>query len=154
MGRRGVGALAGVLLSACGYYAPQPVTYTEYQLTCCTKADVEQVWRPGTTVALHLIVQKSTKTAVNPSHRVVLTSVLVGPFEDVTSLKHSSTGAHSVNGAEIVFDDSTQPAPESQVMSFVLPSDLPSGFYQLNLRWDFGGGNAVESGSVVRVGAQ
>lgn len=152
MGWRGAGALAALILSACGYIAPQSVTYTEYQLTCCTKADVDQVWHPGTTIALHLIVQQSTKTTVNPTHRVVLTSALIGPFEDVTSLKRSSTGARSVNGAEIVFDDRTQPSPDSQFISFALPSDLPSGLYQLNLRWDFGGGNAAKSGSVVRVG--
>jgi hypothetical protein len=59
--------LAGMLLGAC--YPPGPtVTYTQYQLTCCTQADIDRVWQPGTTVELHWIVRSATTTTANPTH--------------------------------------------------------------------------------------
>jgi hypothetical protein len=131
---------------------PSPVTYTAYQLTCCTKADIEQLWHPGTEVDLHWIVESST-TTVNPAHKVVITATLKGPYSDIDTLKHASGATKVVQGSVITMDDSVPP-PEPAVSIFLLPADLPPGYYNLAFKSDFGGGNSAGGASIVRVGTQ
>src|SRR5207237_2196953 len=114
--------VAGVI-TVCGFYGPQPGTYNAYQLTCCTKADIEQTLRPGTTVGLHWIVETSSRTTVNPTHRVTITSKLLGPYDDVASFKSSKPATHTVNGSVTTFDDRRPPPTESLVATFELPQD-------------------------------
>ena len=147
----GVLAVAGAL-TGCGFYGPQPGTYTAYQLTCCTKADIEQTWRPGTTVGLHWIVETSSRTTVNPTHRVTITSKLLGPYDDVASLKSSKPATHTVNGSVTAFDDRRPPPTESLVATFELPQDLQPGLYRLDFTSDFGDGSSAGGSSIVRVG--
>ena len=142
--------LAGTVVTACGLPHPNAVTYTAYQLTCCTKADVDQLWSPGTTVDLHWIVETASKTTINPTHKVVIAAVLAGPFSDATTLKHSAGATHAVQGSDLTFDDRTPP-PDAEVTTFLLPPDLPPGYYSLNLKWDFGDGSSAAGSSVVRV---
>ncbi len=141
------------LLTACGSPGPQPVTYTGYYLTCCVQADVDQVWQPDTTVDLHWIVESAMRTTVNPSHKATATAALLGPYADVAALKRASGGAYTVQGSAVTIDDRTRPS-ETPVTTFVLPASLPSGYYQLNINWDFGGGSSAGGGSVVRVAPQ
>jgi hypothetical protein len=144
--------LAGMLLGAC--YPPGPtVTYTQYQLTCCTQADIDRVWQPGTTVELHWIVRSATTTTANPTHKAVVSAGLIGPFSDVAALKRAGDAAHAVQGSIITFDDRTPPPPD-EVSSFLLPVDLPSGYYRLNIKVAFGDGSSAGGASIVRVGAQ
>ena len=138
-------------MTGCGMLGPSPVTYTTYQLTCCMKADIEQTWQPGTEVDLHLMVETRTQTATNAAHKVVIVVTLTGPFSDVPTLKHASGATHVIQGSVIAMDDRTPP-PEPPVSIFLLPGDLPAGFYNLAFKSDFGGGNSVESASIVRVG--
>ena len=144
--------LAGTLLTACNSPG-STVTYTTYQLTCCSKADIDRVWQPGSTVELHWAVTTSTTTGLNPIHKVVIAAVLMGPFSDVNTLKHAAGATHAVQGSIITMDASVPPPPD-EVTTFVLPADLPPGYYQLNLNWDFGGGNSQGAGGIVQVGAQ
>ena len=143
--------LAGTLLTSCGSPGSNAINYTAYQLTCCTKADTDQTWQPGTTIELHWMVT-STTTTVNPAHKVVVSAVLMGPFSDVNTLKHANGATHSVQGSIITMDSGTPPPP-GEVTTFFLPADLPPGYYQLNLKWDFGGGNSQGVGAIVQVGA-
>ena len=145
--------LAGTLVTACGLPGTSAVTYTAYQLTCCTKADFDRPWQPGTTVQLHWIVETARRTTIKPTHKVVLTAVLVGPYSDVTTLKRASRVTHAVQGSIITSDDRTAPATD-QVTTLLLPADLPHGYYRLNLKWDFGGGNSAGASSIVSVGTQ
>ncbi len=147
----GVLAVAGAL-TACGFYGPQPVTYTAYQLTCCTKADIEQTWRPGTTVGLHWIVETSSRTTVNPTHLVTITSKLLGPNDDVASLKTSKPATQTVNGSVTTYDDRKPPPAESLVATFMLPPNLLPGLYRLDFNSDFGDGSSAGGSSIVRVG--
>jgi hypothetical protein len=133
--------------------APTPVTYSAYQLTCCTRADVEQVWKPGTEVDLDWIVQNTTTTTVSPSHKVVVTATLMGPYSDIPTLKHASGATHVVQGSVIEMDDRVPP-PDPAVSIFLLPADLPPGYYNLAFKTDFGGGNSAGGASIVRVGTQ
>ena len=142
---------AAVLLIACG---PSATRYMAYQLTCCTQTDIERIWQPGTAVDLHWIATSSEVTTVNPSHRVVITGALSGPFADVSTLKQGKTAAtNSVTGSTVTFDNRVPPAVNT-VMSFDLPADLPAGLYNLSMAWDFGAGDSASAASVVRVGQQ
>ena len=150
MSRVASSALALLLVAACGVTGPNPVTYTAYQLTCCTQADVEQLWQPGTEVDLHWTVESGTKTTVNPTHKVVVVVTLTGPYADVVTLKQAKGGTHVVQGSVITMDDRVPPA-EPAVSIFLLPADLPPGYYNLAFNTDFGGGNSAGGASVVRV---
>jgi len=130
---------------------PSPVTYTAYELTCCNKADIEQLWQPGTEVDLHWIVDSRTTTAVSPGHKVVITATLMGPYSDIDTLKHASSATKLVQGSVITMDDSVPPA-EPPVSIFLLPVDLPPGYYNLEFKSDFGGGNSAGGASIIRVG--
>lgn len=141
------------LLAACDLAGPKAVTYTGYYLTCCTQADIDQPWRPGTTVELNWIVESVSRTTVNPTHKVVATAALTGPYSDVATLKHASGATYTVQGSAVVIDDRTPPRT-TPVTTFALPAHLPPGYYNLNLKWDFGDGSLTESSSIVNVGAQ
>ena len=142
---------AGTLVAACGMLGPTPVTYKAYALTCCTKADIDQLWQPGTEVDLHWIVETGTRTTVNPTHKFVITAILKGPYGDVPSLKKSSAATHVVQGSAVTIDDRVPP-PDSEISIFLLAADLPPGYYNLETKVDFGDGSSAASGSVVRVG--
>jgi hypothetical protein len=149
---RGLAVLATPLLvAACSIAGPTPTNYTAYQLTCCTQADIERDWQPGTSMNLHWIVQTAHVTTVNPTHRVVITAKLQGPHSDASNLKQSPAGGYDVSGSTITIDDRVPPSPET-VMTFTLPAALPTGLYNLAIKWDLGDGSSAEGGSVVRVG--
>ena len=146
-------ATVGTAAQACAGGGPAPVQYTAYQLTCCTQADIEQVWQPGTTVDLHWIVQTSTVTTTSPGHQVVMSAVLLGPYSDVQQLKQAKGGTNAVQGSIIRMDDRVGPTT-SPVSIFILPADLPTGYYNLTFKADFGGGSSAGGASIVRVGTQ
>jgi hypothetical protein len=128
-------------------------TYSAYQLTCCTKTDLDQLWQPGATVDLHWIVEKSTRTTVRPTHHVLGVAVLMGPYTDVTAAKQASGATNAVQGSVVTMDDRTAP-PAPEVTSFFLPADLPPGYYRLDFKTDFGDGSSAGGSSIVRVGTQ
>ena len=142
-----------VLLTACGFPGQNAVTYTAYYLTCCTKADIDQTWQPGTTVELHWILESASRTTVNPTHKTVLTAVLTGPYKDASTLKEASGATHTVQGSITTMDD-RNPPPVTPVATFLLPPDLPPGYYNLKIKWDFGDGSSAASASIVQVGPQ
>ena len=149
---RGLLALLPVLaLTACAGSVNPPTTYTAYQLTCCTHADIESPWQPGTTVDLHLISTTSEVTTVKPSHRVRITAKVSGPFKDAATLKQGGKASAEVSGSPVVFDDRVDPS-SAAVIQFSLPADLPPGLYNLDMSWDFGDGSSASSGSIVQVG--
>ena len=141
------------LLTACASPGPAAVTYTGYYLTCCTQADIDQVWQPNTTVQLHWIVESARRTTVNPSHQAVASAVLMGPYTDVATLKQAKGATYAVHGSVVTIDDRTRPSA-ALVTIFLLPADLPPGYYELNTKWDFGDGSSAEGGSIVRVARQ
>src|SRR5580704_6099452 len=151
--RRALALSAGTLLIACGMPRANPVTYTAYQLTCCTKADIDQLWKPCTEVDLHWIVVNGTTTTVAPTHVLVITASLTGPYSDIDTLKHSRGAAHVVQGSMITMDDRAPP-PAPAVSIFLLPADLPAGYYNLAFNIDFGDGSSGGGAGIVRVGAQ
>jgi hypothetical protein len=130
---------------------PNPVTYNAYYLTCCTKADIDQLWQPGTEVDLHWIVEAGTRTTVNPTHKLVIAAGLTGPFSDIAALKQAKGATHAVQGSAVTIDDRVPP-PEPEVSIFLLPADLPAGYYNLETKVDFGDGSSARGGTIIRVG--
>ena len=143
--------LPALLLTACGLPSSNAVTYTTYQLTCCTKADIDQLWQPGATVDLHWIVEQSTTTTVRPTRHVVAVAVLMGPYGNVAAAKQGSGATDAVQGSVVTMDDRTAP-PGPEVTTFFLPADLPPGYYRLDFKSDIGDGTSAGGGSIVRVG--
>ena len=149
--------LPATLLSAC--WLPGRTTYTAYNLTCCTQADIDRLWQPGTTVELHWKVESASVSKLNPTHRVSTTAFLGGPYSDLAALNLAIQGApsdeatHTVQGSVIAMDDRAPPST-TPVTTFLLPTDLPAGYYDLTLYWvdqDGGTGDPLHS---VRVGTQ
>lgn len=140
-------------MTSCAVFGPSPVTYNAYQLTCCTKADIDQLWKPGTEVDLHWIVVTGTRTTVAPTHNLVIVASLTGPYNDVATLKQAKGAAHVVQGSVVTMDDRVPPM-EPAVSTFLLPADLPSGYYNLSFKTDFGDGSSAGGASIIRVGTQ
>ena len=144
--------MLGMLVAACGMSGQSSVTYTAYQLTCCATAEIEQVWKPGTEVDLHWTVETKERTGTaSGAHKIVIVVTLTGPYSDVATLKSSKGASHVVQGSVITMDDRVPPV-EPAITTFLLPADLPAGYYNLSFTTDFGGGNSMESASVVSVG--
>jgi hypothetical protein len=146
-----------LLLTATLLYAGKlSVTYTAYNLTCCTQADIHRLWQPGTTVELHWMVESRTRIKVldqllfdvssPPDHRVVITAFLTGPAT-------AGLGYRTVHGSVIAMDDRTPPST-TPVTTFLLPTDLPPGYYNLGLDWSYRDGGIGDPTNFVRVGTQ
>jgi hypothetical protein len=140
--------LTPLILAACGN-AAQPVgTYPTYRFTCCTGSDIKQVWHSGQTVDLHFMVETGPLTPDSAEHSLVLSASLSGAYADVATLKKAG-GPALIQGPVIKTTDRN---PTPPLLSFVLPPDLPPGFYNLTIKWDSGGGNYWSTGSIVQVG--
>src|SRR5260370_7905274 len=80
--------VGGLLMNGCGLPRSNVVTYTAYQLTCCSKDDIDQVWQPGTTVELHWILGTSITTLQNPTHNTVVSAHLLRPYTNCAPPNH------------------------------------------------------------------
>ena len=149
------------------WLVPGLVTDRTYSLTCCTQADINRPWQPGTTVDLHWTVEsdnlldRAFDKCEKPTHKVSITAFLSGPYSgDLAGLKQiiltggtlagEPTGA-TVHGSVIAMDDRTRPST-TPVTTFVLPADLPPGYYDITLIWEDGTGGTVDPTNIVRVG--
>ena len=140
--------VVGVLTAGCSDAGQSGVTYARFRFSCCTSADVSQVWRAGESVDLHWMVESATATTDAAPHPIVLTAILTGPYVDVLTLKKGGGAASAVQGPVIRTDDRT---PTPPVTAFLLPKDLPHGYYDLRFKVDFGNGNSEGGDSVVQV---
>jgi hypothetical protein len=144
-------------------------TDTGYDVTCCTQADIDQLWQPGTTMELHWTVVSDSSYNLpdrvfdrfeNPTHKVFVTAFLSGPYSDPAAIKQimltggaSAGGISDVRGSVTALDDRTRPST-APVTTFVLPTDLTPGYYDLSLMWQDGNGGTVDPRNIVRVGMQ
>ena len=144
------------------------VTDTGYDVTCCTQADINRLWQPGTTVELHWTVESDGSNVAdrvfdrfeNPPHKVSITAFLSGPYSDLAAVNQAmlqgpsgDVPAATVNGSVTALDDRTRPTT-APVTTFVLPADLAPGYYDLTLLWMDGNGGRGDPRNVVRVGTQ
>jgi hypothetical protein len=144
------------------------LTDTGYDVTCCTQADIDQPWQPGTTVELRWTVESGGPNLPdrvfdrfeNPTHKVSITAVLSGPYSDRAAvnqaIQQGPTGdipAVTVLGSVTAMDDRSRPST-TPVTTFALPADLPAGYYDLTLLWEDGNGGIGDSRNIVRVGTQ
>lgn len=147
--KTGVFVALFLLAPACGGTQPS-ITFPTYQYSCCPAQDVNQVWRPGATVELHWIVQQGTPAADTTPHPITLIATIKGPYTDVATLKKGAGATIIVQGSIIKTNDRRSgPAP---VSTFILPPDLAPGYYNLEFKDDFGGGNSMGGASIIQVG--
>ena len=137
------------------WLVPGLVTNSPYSLTCCTQADINRPWQPGTTVDLHWTVESDNLLDLvfdkNPTHKGFITALLSGPYSDPAGLSAGAAGSSAVHGSVIAMDDRMRPST-TPVTTFVLPADLPPGYYDLVLIWDDGTGDTIDPRNIVRVG--
>jgi hypothetical protein len=142
--------LTTVLIAGCGNAAQPAGRYPTYQFNCCSASDVNPMWQAGQTVDLHWSVEPGPSTADDIAHTIILTAVLSGPYADAPTLKKAGGATHFIQGPVIKTTNRDATPP---VTTFILPADLPAGFYNLAIKMDFGGGNSMGAGSVIQVGA-
>ena len=122
-----------------------------YEYTCCSSELVDTIYHPGGVIVVHWV----REAASAPRQRMVISSILVGPFDSVTSLKRD-VAADSYGtlhpwqraAALEVLNTGTR-SPTSYIH---LPSDAKPGFYDLQTEtlWKTSG-NSIAAGSVIRV---
>ena len=84
---------------------------------------------------------------------------MIGPNSDLAALKqlvlteHANGDDPAVQGSVIAMDDRTPP-PTTPVTTFLLPTDLPPGYYDLYLICEYGDGGSGDPRNIVRVGTQ
>lgn len=141
-----------MLAAACGGSTPNTVAvYPVYQFTCCVSEDVNQTWRPGQTIELRWIVKQGAPSVSSTPHPVTLFATMYGPYSDVESLKKAGgTGAWAIQGSVVKTNDRTSSQP---ISTFILPSSLPPGYYNLMFADDFGSGHSANGAMVIRVGS-
>lgn len=142
--------LALVFLSACSSSSPASSTliYPTYTFNCCPASDLQPAWHPAQVVSLHWASTPGTLTADNQSHPITITAVLAGPYPDVPTLKAATTAARELPLATIRTNDRVPSLPASMV---TLPPDLTPGFYNLDFKFDYGGGISAGGASIVYV---
>ena len=139
-----------VFAVACGTSSQPTTTYPTYQFSCCRADDVNRTWHPGETVELQWTVQPGAPAANSTPYTVILSATLKGPYADVTTLKQLGPVTNSIAGSVVRTNNRTaEPAPVTEI---VLPADLPTGFYNLDVKVDSGGGNWYSASTVIHVG--
>lgn len=154
MSRVGAAVVAALFLGACGGGSPAPLTETLFQYSCCARADVDQVLKPGEVLSLHWDTRPVAGTKVAPARYVHLQAELDGPYADVSSLKANKSGrlpggGRTLKASELTVDTWRR---EQVASSIALPADLPGGFYNLRFTVTSTPGNSFGGGSIVRVG--
>jgi hypothetical protein len=125
------------------------VTYPSSTFTCCPASDLSAPWQSGQQVTLHWQVQPGPATRDNLVHPLTITAVLAGPYPDLPSVK-SNAAARKVPLLTLHTNDRAASLPPS---TFMLPPDLTPGFYNLDFKFDSGGGNSYGGASIVRAAA-
>ena len=121
--------LAAVALSGCSMSDSQSaIGYQRYTYTCCEASDIQRLWLPGDTLALHWMVAPAGTTSDATAERITLTAVLSGPYPNVAALKAGGSPRLTLRAAPI---GTTDRARANAVSSIVLPMSLPAGFYNL-----------------------
>jgi hypothetical protein len=144
----------GLLLVACSSASQNnAVTYQTYSYSCCAEITGTNTWHPGQAVVLHWRTEPGGTTTQTASVPVLLSVRLTGPFPTVDALKASigtsvkPLGVKTVEAVPVSATDRSGGAPTSEL---VLPSALPSGFYNLESA-ESSAGNASSGNSIIIV---
>lgn len=136
-------------LSGCGTSRTPVRQDAVYAYTCCSKSDIEQVWRPGGQASLHWAAEQRPGIRSLSARYVVLSVQLAGPYSDALSLKGGSTSARTLAAPDVSADTWQSQRPVSIV---ILPGDLAPGLYNLCLTEAYSPGNTTTGCSIVQVG--
>jgi hypothetical protein len=99
-----------------------------YYYTCCSKSDIEQTLEPGQNFNLHWLTEHGARDL--PTRYVTLSATLIGPYRDPFS--GVADGELRTVSAPYITADTWE--AQEPVSSVLLPTDLPSGLFQLRAR--------------------
>jgi hypothetical protein len=144
----------GLMLVACSSASQNnAVSYQTYSYSCCAEITGTNTWHPGQHLVLHWRSESTGSRVETTPVPVVLTVRVTGPFPTVEALKASigtnakPLGARTVEAVAVPTVDRSGGAPASELY---LPSDLPSGFYNLESA-ESSAGNASSGNSIIIV---
>jgi len=147
-----VACLAVFGLAACSEPAtPAPVGPS---YSCCEAKDIETVYRPGQTLALHWLVTPGEVGA--PARHLELAARLTGPFGSVDDLKATTSRAGHAAGRVTFSAATVRPTGEPRerpVSSIAISPEAEPGYYDLISSVTEGGGT-VSGETIIQVTAK
>ena len=122
----------------------------EYQ--CCSATDIDTIYTPGQTVALHWTPHRAAMIApVMPSNPTISAN-LYGPYPSVSSIKASAT---SPPGRPFVTAKLLRPSIAVAQRSFssdlLIPIDAASGYYSVVTTTTWSKGNSTAGSSIIQI---
>lgn len=146
--------LACLLFTACSStLSNSGVNYQTYAYNCCAEITEITVWHPGEHVTLHWQSQVSGSTTDPTPVSEKLSLVLTGPFASVDALKTATSqhrlpaGVRSIAAPVPTVTDRTGGTPATELD---LPSNLPTGYYNLEQSISIGA-NSASGGTIITV---
>ncbi|SCE66704.1 hypothetical protein GA0070607_0149 [Micromonospora coriariae] len=141
------------LLAACGVEPSGPVAAAPVTYSCCEALDVDRLYQPGQTMAVHWTVESSDDSGATPP-RVELTARLTGPFATAGDLKAATERTQPVPGLVTFAAAPVRPSGtpgERPVSTIMIGLEAKPGYYNLVTSMVGDGNAASGGGSVVRV---
>ncbi len=143
----------GLALSSCFPYPDEVAIYGEHSYMCCVESLGTHWWYAGQNITLHWAPTPPARTTDPTWHPIVLSLTLIGPFQNVDTLKQAISqgtnpaGVRTITAAPVTANDRHVESPASHLY---LPADLPAGFY--NVAWQAAeGGNSRGGDGIIKV---
>lgn len=121
-------------VSACAGQGPQSDAVAQVTYSCCEAKDVETLYRPGQTLTIHWIVNRSDEPGAT-TQPVELAAHLTGPFATVEELKAATGDARAVPGLATFRAAVIRPSgiPDERPVSVItIGSAAGTGYYNLS----------------------
>jgi len=138
-----------VLLTGCSSPLRNHQVY-EYQ--CCSATDIDTIYTPGQTVALHWTPHRTTVIApVRPSDPSI-SATLYGPYPSVSSIKDSATSPPGKPFATAkLLRPSIAAAQRNLSSDLPIPSDAAPGYYRVDMTTTWSKGNFTSGSSIIQI---
>lgn len=138
-----------VFLTGC---ASPAQSYQVYDYQCCSATDIDTIYTPGQTVALHWTPHRVTMTApVMPSNPTISAN-LYGPYPSVSSLKAAAASppAKPLVTAKLL-RPSIAVAQRSPSSDLPIPIDAAPGYYSVVTTTTWSKGNSTAGSSIIQI---
>ena len=139
-----------VFLTGCSSPARR---YQVYEYQCCSAADIDPIYTPGQTVALHWTPHRVTMIApVMPSNPTISAN-LYGPYPSVSSIKASATSPPGKPFATAkLLRPSIAVAQRGLSSDLPIPIDAASGYYSVVMTTTWSKGYSTGGSWIIQVG--
>lgn len=141
--------LIAVALSGCS----APVrSFQIYEYQCCSAADIETIYSPGQTVALHWTPHRVTRDSPRVPSESTISVKLYGPYSSVSSIKGSPT---TPTGSPLAIAKPLHPsvtvAQRGLSSDLPIPADARPGYYSVVITTTWSPGNSDEGSAIIQV---